>query len=329
MSKFFVVFMFLYFATFSHCFATDNVVISVGFRLNMGEHREEVFAKKRLLSVLYWPVLPAIAFNFGIDFYAPYFHFLSEVNAGFPAIAGDMRDEDYTDERQQKITLFSKHTAHLKEDFSIRSSIGIPIKCFSPAIEEKKQFSLTLEPSIGVYFSHIKWHAREGYLQYRENIASPDFKGGANYDSHFWKPSWPKISYTGDGVTYIKKTIFPFFQFDVKFLFKKKWIILCGAMFSPFLFSYSTDIHFDKKTAYLDNFILPGFAFEVKSHVEWKIVKHCSIFGSLSYSIHHNKNGKTDVISLLDGEHKTTFNRGSAGLVSNVASFLLGSKFYF
>jgi len=321
-----LIFCFLCFCG-DNCYAKDVFSFSAGLRLNVGEHREEVFVKKRLLSVLYWPLLPTASFNIDLDFYAPYFHFANEADIGFPSFAGNMKDEDYTDEKQQRITLFSQHITDIKNYFSIRSSIGVPIQCLSSLT--KKEFSLTLEPSIGVYFSYIKWHAGKGYLQYKEKLGKPDSGDDASGESHFWKPSWPKIAYNGEGITYIKKTIFPFLQFDVKLHFQKKWILLFGVMFSPLLFAYSKDIHFDRQTSYLDNFAPPSFAFEAKTHVEWKIIKYCSLFGTLSYSLNYSKNGETHVLSLIDGKKIAVFGRGDAGILSNVAMFTLGSKFYF
>ena len=320
-------FFFFYCFDMFNCYAREHVSFSVALRLNVGEHREEVFTKKRLLSVLHWPVLPTVAFNLGLDFYANYFHFSNEADIGFPAIAGDMKDEDYTDAKQQKITLFSKHITDIKHHYSIRSFIGIPIPCHSSLIGEEKRFSLVLEPGIGIYFSYMNWHAREGYLQYREKIDT--FSNAKGDDSHFWKPSWPKVAYNGGGITYIKKTIIPFMQFDIKLNVNQRWIFLSGLMFSPFLFAYSTDIHFDRKTFYVDNFSPTSFAFEVKTHVEWKIIRSCSVFGTFTYFMNYSKNGQTNVFNLHDEKIKASFQRGSAGITSHVGSFVLGSKFYF
>ena len=324
-----IFFFFFAFAGIFCCYSREKLSFSLGLKMNVGEHREEVFTRKRLLSVLHWPVFPSASFSCALDFYAPYFHFANEADLGFPSVAGKMKDEDYTDEKQQRITLFSQHIAELKSHFAIRSSIGIPVQCLSSLVEEEKKLSLILQPGIGVYFSYVKWYANGGYLQYGEKVYPSNSGHVLGEDSHFWKPSWPKIPYKGDGIDYTKKTVFPFVQFDIKLHLKKKWIFGLGVMFSPFVFVYSKDTHFDRKNAYLDNFTPPSYAFETKLDVEWKVVKHCALFASMNYSLHYNKNGETDVYSLIDGKKKATSTRGSAGIVKNAAGFVLGSKFYF
>ena len=305
-------FLFIFFLLFTlQVYAKGNVAFSLGIKTKIGEHREKVFEKNSLISLLQWQLLPALAFEAGLDLYSKYMHIANVISVSFPAISGKMKDSDY---KENIKILFSKHDAHLKEYFSYSSAVGFPFKC---SLNSKKYF-FVVEPSLGIYFSNIKWHAKNGYTQYE----------GAN-GSHFWQDSWPHIDYKGGGVQYSKHIFFAFVALNTKLTILKKWEIDFGFLFSPLLIAMSKDVHFDTGKIYFDNFKLLGFALKPSVEFEYRLHSIISIYWNFSFFLCANNKGSTKVLNKENNRLLASFPKGSAGMSAIEANIIAGVRFWF
>ncbi len=303
---------------FSFCsiflYAKADVSFSFGINTKIGEHREKVLKDGALISLLQWQLLGATSVDLGLDIYGKYIHFSHLSSLGFPQLVGSMKDSDYMGRNSVKV-LFSMHDAFLKEHFSSSEKIGFMFNLLPN--KESGKISFSLEPIIGFYFSHIKWHAKNGYTQYEGEDGSIE-----------WKPSWPKVGYNGGGVEYEKKSFLPFVALDATLTIIKTWELKFDLLFSPFLVVYAKDIHFDTKKTYFDTFRLPGFALKTNFLLEYKLNSRFSIYGGLGFVFFNHKSGETTVVDRRKDEIIAQFSRGSAGLSAIEGNLAMGFRFW-
>ena len=298
----------------SYFYARGIIVLSFGQSCDVGEHQEIVFEEKRVLSLLQWPMYPAFASTFSLSLILKHFHISSEIAISYPAFTGDMLDSDYTDVSEQRKTLFSCHNARLQRGIVTSLSLGIPLQVYVFATEKAKKSVITLEPALLFYFSHLSWHAKGGYTQYKGSDGSK-----------FWNETWQKEKYKGGGIEYTKNTFLTFLALNLHFSINNVWFIYLNSALSPFLLAKSSDIHFDRDSLYVDTFIAPAIAIKEDLSFEYKINRFSFSF-AMTFLFSYTNFGSTSVLKHSTGEYLSHFNRGSAGLLSKVGRFSLSLR---
>lgn len=314
------VLLFAFILLFSHLYSEKSFNFSFAPAICIGEDLEKVFDKGRILSLLQWPILPSFGLNLSTGFYLPYFHFNFEATFAIPSFSGNMKDSDYTEPNSTEKTLFSSHKTTLKKNILICPLVGIPFKVSNMLMEENHHTVIELEPELGFYFSLKKWHAKDGYTQYKSN----DGKA-----SKFWNENWPKKEYKGKGVEYTQKIFFPFIAFKSKIKIKNKVNLALSLLFSPLLQAITKDIHFDTKKIYIDSFSLPSYAFGIKIAFKKEISKKIFLYASLDFIYIYSNNGKTTILNESTKDIVETYPKGSSGIEVKESTLKFGLYFKF
>jgi len=142
--------------------------VSVWAGISFGQAEEKVWfnpEKEELLSLLTWPMLPVWRYGFELESRGPLGLFVNgSVSATVPGLAGTSTNEDWTNRPSStERTHFSSHECFIETGFDadIRAGWQFNFKnLFGPGR------SLSLIPSLGLWYGYWKWSAYNGSGKY-------------------------------------------------------------------------------------------------------------------------------------------------------------------
>lgn len=298
--------LFTFMVSSTALFAIDAPQFSLSYYTEViyGESFEHVYYSDKILSELIWDIKPLILLGLEASLkWKKGFSLNAESSFGLPAFSGLMEDSDWLNlnlNLDTGKTHFSRHNAHLQYATILAIHAGWS---FYPNIDNSREFSIT--PSLGFKYYSWKWNAHDGYVQYGNEKADKSYEE--------WEESQPKIPISGIGISYEQKFYIPTFAIATSFALNPQLKTELGIIFSPLVYSYNIDNHFQRDLIFYD-ILTDGIFFEPGISVNWSFCHNASLFLNARKTLISRLRGSTAVLIVGQSNYSWSYeNDGDGG----------------
>lgn len=288
-----------------------------------GESFEYVYKSDKILSELIWDMKPLyfLGLEAGLE-WKKGLSLNAEASFGLPMVTGHMEDSDWRFldfNIDAGKTDFSRHLAELEYATVLEVRGGWN---FSSTNQGRGVVSFT--PSIGYRYYSWKWKGQDGYVQ-------------QSYPSYYeWEESQTKVPAYGVGISYEQKFYIPTIGVSSSFAPNNKLKMELGITFSPLVYSYNIDRHFQPTIGYdyrestiwteYHDILTDGIFFEPSISVIWSVSKTAHLFLNARKTQISSLRGNTAILSLGSSVPSWTYKEdgNGSGAALNTTNFRLG-----
>lgn len=243
------------------------------------EAREYVCQSNIIVSDLRWPLVPSFSYSLHGGIYLPKgIHIEGNVSFLQPMKTGTMIDKDFEDMTvlplQPELTKRSEHACDIIGGIQWMAKLGVQIAM--PQSIRMKQAGITVlvEPMISFYYSVIKWHSYNGYLQYAK------IKRNGQYEP--WTETLPRIAITQAAVSYQQHVMLPAIGIGWEVSFPHKITLNTDLHLNPNIMAITEDIHHARNLRFVD-VLQGGWAFHGTTRLSWQCHRFFAVFCSIFY----------------------------------------------
>ena len=288
------------------------------------EAREYVCQSNIIVSDLRWPLVPSFSYSLHGGIYLPKgIHIEGNVSFLQPMKTGTMIDKDFEDMTvlplQPELTKRSEHACDIIGGIQWMAKLGVQIAM--PQSTRMKQAGITVlvEPMISFYYSVIKWHSYNGYLQYAK------IKPNGMYEP--WSTALPKVPHNGPAVSYQQQVMIPAIGLGFETAFPYKLTLSSDFHLTAGIMAAAEDIHHDRNIRFVDT-MGGGWAMHGNIRLQWKCLPFFAVFFNLFYQYCTATKGNSAVYNGITSTKPNFFTPpNSAGTSLRGCTFSLGCAF--
>lgn len=256
------------------------------------EAREYVCDGDMLVSDLRWPLVPSASYTVYGGIYLPKgIHIEGNVSFLQPMATGTMIDKDFEGlsaivSQQPELTKRSEHACSIISGVQWMVKAGVQLAMPQSTGMRQVGISVFVEPMISFYYSVIKWHSYNGYLQYAKMNRYGQYEP--------WTETLPRIAITQAAVSYQQHIMLPAIGLGWEVLFPHNITLNTDMHLNPNISAITEDIHHARNLRFVD-ILQGGWAFHGTTRLAWQFHRFFAAFCSLFYQYAKT----TDGISII------------------------------